>query len=103
MPPGSVDGAAGAGSIPLATVGNLEPSTEYCVRVCQQDETAGGGYICSTNPTSFSTPAAPAVETNPPYYIGKSDRWRAPSLRLEYADLAPLPLRPAQATTMDQL
>ena len=76
VPPGTVDGAAGAGSIPPATVGNLEPSTEYCVRVCMEDETAGGGYICSSNPTSFSTPAAPAVETDPPYYIGKSDQSR---------------------------
>jgi hypothetical protein len=52
-------------------VGGLEPATEYCVSVCIQDDTAGSGYIC-TGPQSFSTPAPPVVETNPPYYVGKS-------------------------------
>ena len=63
--------ASGSGTLPSFTVGDLEPSTQYCVAVCIQDDTAGSGYICST-PTTFSTPAPPAVETNPPYYIGTS-------------------------------
>ena len=70
VPPGEVDGANSTGSIPSVTVGGLSPSTEYCVRVCMEDETAGSGYICSSNPTSFTTPKAPEVVTGPPYYIG---------------------------------
>ena len=70
VPPGSVAGASGSGSIPSVTLGTLAPSTEYCVRVCMEDSTAGSGYLCSTNPTSFTTPAAPAVETGVPYYVG---------------------------------
>ena len=98
VPPGTVDGAAGAGSIPPATVGNLEPSTEYCVRVCMEDETAGGGYICSNNPTSFTTPAAPAVETDPPYYIGKSDQSRPRSLLFDRTPLLTNPSRQSHTT-----
>jgi hypothetical protein len=51
-------------------VGDLEPATSYCVAVCIQDDTAGSGYIC-TGPQTLSTPAAPAVVTDPPYYIGQ--------------------------------
>jgi hypothetical protein len=71
-PVATVSNAAANGTVPSATVGGLQPSTNYCARLCIQDDTAGSGYICTVPPQSFTTPAPPAVETNPPYYVGKS-------------------------------
>lgn len=70
-PPGFIQNASASGSIPPVTVGELEPQSELCARLCVEDETAGGGYICSTNPTPFSTPKAPEVFTDPATNVGE--------------------------------
>lgn len=57
------------GTVPPVTVSDLEPIGSYCVSLCLQDDTAGSGFTC-TAPTSFSTPKAPEVITDPPYNVG---------------------------------
>ena len=71
-PVGTVTNAPTNGTVPSATVGGLDPSTSYCVRLCMQDDTAGSGYIC-TAPESFGTLKAPEVISNPPYDVGAYD------------------------------
>ncbi len=68
----SVDGS---GELPSFTVGDLEPNTTYCVRLCMQDDTAGSGYIC-TSPESFGTLKAPEVISDSPYDVGAYDGLR---------------------------
>lgn len=53
-----------------ATVGELLPATTYCFTACVSDVTAGTPETCG-NVLNFTTPAKPAVETYPPYYIGQ--------------------------------
>jgi hypothetical protein len=64
--------ASANGTLPSFTVGDLQPSTTYCVSVCIQDDTAGSGYIC-TAPESFTTLKAPEVISNLPYNTGACD------------------------------
>ena len=70
-PVGTVGNAASNGTVPSVTVGVLEPSVNFCARLCLQDNTVGSGYICTAS-QSFDTPAAPAVETATPYNVGMS-------------------------------
>jgi hypothetical protein len=77
--------ASDTGSLPPYTVGELEPSTTYCVSMCMQDDTAGSGFTCST-PTNFTTLKAPEVITLPATNVGVSN---SSTLQGEYNSFIP--------------